>query len=93
MKDRFCILKVIDPSPLDLSSIRSFLSEEYYVEIDNTFIIKCHNRFNDELFFWLEEWGINFLQIFINIRSGSDFYAIGLTDSDIDRLEKIIIDD
>lgn len=41
IKEKFCLLKILEGSPLQLANVRALLSGIRYIEVENLFIISC----------------------------------------------------
>lgn len=91
IKEKFLILKAIEPHALALAYIRSQLADMLYVEVDNTFIISCSRSFKDSFPVKLKDFNINFVSIYANNKTGAAVESSGINDADQSTLAKIIL--
>jgi len=91
IKERFCALKILEGTPTQLAFIRSNLSEYYYIEIDNLFVISCLKSFKSTLNSLLFNENIKFILIYVNLKPGADVLVNGINDHDKESLDKIIL--
>ncbi|MFT3910451.1 MAG: hypothetical protein QM737_13585 [Ferruginibacter sp.] len=92
MKEKFCLIKAIEATPLQLATIRSLLSNLVYIEIDNNFIVSCSKSFKDSVSKNMRDQGINFILIYVNVKTGCDVFANGLNDNDRAKIKNIVLD-
>lgn len=92
IKQRFCIIKVIEASPTQLAFVRVCLNELFNIEIDNLFVVSCLKSFKSTLNIKLKEEGIKFILVYINHKTGTDVLVNGINNPDKLSLEKIILD-
>jgi hypothetical protein len=92
VKTKYLLLATIDVTSLQLAYIRSFLakSEMIYVEVAETFLVSCDNKFRDDFDHDLKAVGINYLLIFVNRRTGSKALVNGLSDHDFEKIKEIV---
>lgn len=94
IQERFCLIKLIDSSELDLAFLRSLLANNYvYIEIDKTFVISCLKSFKDQVSAQLRNKAIKFFLVYVNLKPGCDVKTSGLNGSDDNLLRKIIKDE
>lgn len=86
------MLSIINATPLQLATIRSLLASLIYIEISDTFIISCPKSFKDPFAQQLEDKGIHYIMIFVNLKTGCDVNAWGINPSDKAQIEKIVLD-
>jgi len=92
MKRKFLLLQTIQPTPLQLAVVRSLLNNLIYVEIDNNFIVSCNKSFKDTFSRELEKNQINFIVVYVNIKTGCDVFTQGINDSDREIIKAIVLD-
>lgn len=92
MKEKYLLLKVIDPRALDLAFIRSLLNNLIYIEIDNLFIISSTKSFKDQLARELNSNDIFFILVLVNEKTGGDVKSRGVNREDFDMIKNIVLD-
>ncbi len=92
MKEKFCLIKAIEATALQLATIRSFLSSLVYIEIDNNFIVSCSKSFKESVSKSMKDEGINFILIYVNLKTGCDVFANGINDDDKTQIKNIVLD-
>ena len=92
MKKKFLLLQTLQPTPLELAIVRSLLTDLVYIEIDNNFIVSCSKSFKGELSKSLHDNDINFVLVYVNLKTGCDVFANGINDSDGKKIEDIVLD-
>lgn len=92
MKEKFCLLKVLEGTPLQLAFVRSLLSGMVYIEIDNCFIISCAKSFKESFSKSLTDKQIIFILIYVNLKPGCDVLTNGINNNDEENIKKIVLD-
>ncbi|MBK8244307.1 MAG: hypothetical protein IPK88_12840 [Saprospiraceae bacterium] len=92
IKQRFCIIKIIEASPTQLAFVRVCLNELFNIEIDNLFVVSCLKSFKNTLDIKLKAEGIKYILVYINHKTGADVLVNGINNPDTISLEKIILD-
>lgn len=92
MREKFCVLKIIQPTSLELAFIRNNLSKLIYVEIDNTFFISSSKSFKDTFSEILKKEKINFIFTYVNIKAGCDIFTYGINQGDVNLIKNIVLD-
>lgn len=92
IKTKYMLIVTIDVTYLQLAYIRSVLaqSETIYVEVSDTFLISCDNKYRDILDQELKKVGINYILVFVNIKTGSKALVNGLSDNDFSKIKNIV---
>ena len=85
IKQRFCIIKIIEASPTQLAFVRVCLN-------DNLFVVSCLKSFKNTLDIKLKAEGIKYILVYINHKTGADVLVNGINNPDTISLEKIILD-
>lgn len=92
MKEKYLIIKVIQPKALQLATIRSLLTNLVYIEIDNIFIVSCSKSFKDSLAKSLVDGNVNYIIVYVNLKAGCDVFANGINENDKKGIENIVLD-
>lgn len=90
MKDKFCLLTLLQQTALQAAFVRSLLKQMNYIEIDNIFIISCTKTFKDQFSKTLTSALINFVLIHVNLNSGSAVFANGINEKDKNEIKNIV---
>lgn len=93
IKEKYCLLKILEGSPLQLANVRALLSGIRYIEVENLFIISCTKTLKKELVKSLVTQVINHILVYVNNKAGCDATNLGLSQSDDDEIKKIILDE
>lgn len=90
MKEKFCLLTLLQQTALQAAFVRSLLKQMNYIEIDNIFIISCTKTFKDQFSKNLTSALINFVLIHVNLKSGSAVFANGINEKDKNEIKNIV---